>query len=82
VPRVVLSVNLSEQFAGGLDSFDVEATNVRQMIRALDKLYPGLGSHIEDKMAVAIDGVIYPHPERQPIAPDSEVVIIPRLPGG
>jgi hypothetical protein len=82
VPRIVLSVNLSEQFAGGLDSFDVEATNVRQMLRALDKLHPGLGAHIEDKMAIAIDGTIYPHPERQPVGPNSEVVVIPRLPGG
>jgi molybdopterin synthase sulfur carrier subunit len=82
VAKVVLSVNLSEQFAGGLDSFDVEAANVRQMIRELDKRYPGLGSHIEDKMAVAIDGIIYPHPARQAIAPNSEVVVIPRLPGG
>ena len=82
MPRVVLSVNLGEQFAGGLDSFDIEAANVRQMIRELDKRYPGLGSHIEDKMAVAIDGIIYPHPGRQAIAPNSEVVVIPRLPGG
>ena len=37
----------------------MEATTFRQLVRELDKKYPGLGTQVEEGMAVAIDGEIF-----------------------
>jgi molybdopterin converting factor small subunit len=82
VARVVLTNELGNQFAGGETKLDVQAKDVRQLIRALEELYPGMGRELEAGMAVAIDGEIYADPFLEPIGPDSEVYFLPRIGGG
>lgn len=69
-------------FTGGAAEIGIEASNVGQMIAALDALYPGFGDHIERRMAIAIDGEIHQDASAAPLAPTSEVYIFPRIGGG
>jgi molybdopterin converting factor small subunit len=69
-------------FTGGASTFDLEAATVRDLIAALDARFPGLGEFIDRKMAFAIDGEIHQDAWFSPIAPDSEVVLIPKIGGG
>ena len=52
--RVVLSSGFSRRYTDGVREFEVEAKNLRAVIKALDKLYPGLGHHLEEETTVAI----------------------------
>jgi sulfur-carrier protein len=67
---------------GGLDRFEVPARDVRSLIAELERRFPGLGEYVENRMAVAIDGEIHQDALGTPLAPDSEVVLIPRIAGG
>ena len=80
--RVVLSGGLSRDLTGGEAEFEIAASNVRGLIRALDIRFPGLGAQLESEMAVAIDGEIFHEPFLQPVAPESEVFFLPRIKGG
>ena len=80
--RVVLTTELGRRFAGGETEFEIEAGTVRRLIKALDERYPGLGTQLEVEMALAIDGEIYQDPYLEPIGPDSEVFLLPKIGGG
>ena len=81
MPRVVLVGNLA-QVTGGVAEFHLSATSVKQLFRQLTDLHPGIGPHLEEGVAVAIDGQIYQDALLEPIAPDSEVFILPQIAGG
>ena len=44
--------------------------------------FPGLGAHVEDSMAIAIDGEIHQDALGEALAPDAEVVFVPMIAGG
>lgn len=67
---------------GGVTSLDVDASSVRRLFAILGERFPDLASHIEQGVAVAIDGQIYQDALLQPIGPDSEVHILPPIAGG
>jgi molybdopterin converting factor small subunit len=79
--RVVLSGNL-RKFTGGETEVELEADNIRQLFRALGARYPALKPHLEEGLAVAIDGQIYQDAWLEPIPPDSEVHLLPQIAGG
>ena len=79
--RVVLTGNL-KRYTGGQAEFDLEAETVRQLFRLLGERHPDLKPHLEHGLAVAIDGQIYQNAFLEPIAPASEVFLLPQLPGG
>lgn len=81
MPRVFLSGNL-KKLAGGAEEIDVEATDIRQLLRVLGERFPDMRPHLEQGIAVAVDGEIYQDGWLEPIAPDSEVHLLPRLGGG
>jgi sulfur-carrier protein len=80
--RVVFTDGFSQQFTGGLKEFDLEARNIRDVIKILDERYPGLGEHLQEETTVAIDGEIHENPQYQPVRKNSEVFFIPKLEGG
>jgi len=83
VAKVVLSSGFSRRYTDGAREFDVEAKTMRDVILALDKLYPGLGEHLREETTVAIDGEIHDAPGYfQRIRPGCEVFFIPKLEGG
>lgn len=79
--HVTLIGNLS-QFTGGVTTLDVSATSIRQLFRELSKMFPALAPHLEQGLAVAIDGQIYQDDLLAEISPGSEVHVLPQIAGG
>jgi molybdopterin synthase sulfur carrier subunit len=79
--RVVLVGNLA-RVTGGVAEFELPATSVKQLFEQLAALHPELAPHLEEGVAVAVDGQIYQDDLFQPIAPDSEVFLLPQIAGG
>jgi molybdopterin converting factor small subunit len=79
--RVVLIGNLA-QLTGGVAEFQLSATSVKQLFQQLAELHPALGPHLEEGVAVAIDGQIYQDSLFEPIKADSEVYVLPQIAGG
>jgi molybdopterin synthase sulfur carrier subunit len=69
------------RLTGGIDHCLVDAPRVHELFRALTEQFPGLADVLEGT-AVAIDGEIYQDPGYQPLRPDSEVHLVPRIAGG
>ena len=79
---VVLSGSL-QQLAGGDALVEIDARNVKQLLRMLSERYPALAPHLEqDSFAIAIDGEIFQDVWFAPIRPNSEVHLIPAIRGG
>jgi len=81
MPRVVLVGNLA-QLTGGVTEFDLAATSVKHLFALLTELHPAIGPHLAEGVAVAIDGQIYQDALLEPIAPESEVFVLPQIAGG
>ena len=79
--HVTLIGNL-RQFTGDITQLELEAGNVRQLFERLGTRFPALAPHLENGLAVAIDGQIYQDALLQEIQPDSEVHILPQIAGG
>jgi hypothetical protein len=80
--RVVFTAGFSRRYTEGVREFEIEARNLRGVIKAMDQLYPGLGRHLEEETTVAIDGELHETAYFQPLKPGSEVFFIPKLEGG
>ena len=79
--KVVLTRGLT-QYTGGERELELDADNIRQLLRALGERYPNLKPHLADGVAIAIDGEIFQDAWLEPIPPDSEVHVIPQIVGG
>ncbi len=79
--RVVLNGNL-KQLSGGRSEFELDVKDVRQLFAQLGERYPEMAPHLEEGIAVAIDGEIFQDALFAAIAPDSEVHVIPKIAGG
>ncbi|MGF1651104.1 MAG: MoaD/ThiS family protein [Hyphomicrobiaceae bacterium] len=71
-----------KQWTGGIAEIELDAANVKQLFAALRSQFPELGPHLDEGLAVAIDGQIYQDALLEPIAPESEVHILPQIAGG
>ncbi len=79
--HVTLIGNL-RQYTGDVTEFEIDAGTIRQLLRKLGEKFPELAPHLEEGLAVAIDGQIYQDALLEPISPDSEVHILPQIAGG
>ena len=79
--RVVLVGNLA-RLTGGVAELQLSATSVQHLFQQLAELYPDIAPHLSEGVAVAVDGQIYQDDLFQPIAPDSEVFLLPQIAGG
>jgi sulfur-carrier protein len=61
---------------------DIEADTIRRLLDELGKRMPSLADHIEQGVAVSIDGQIFRDDWFQKIPPGAEVFVLPRLAGG
>lgn len=83
MPKVVLaSGSAGLSLTGGQTEFEVEATNFRRLILELDRRFPGFGTHVEEGMAVAIDGEIFQDAYSVELPAGSEIYLIPKIGGG
>ena len=81
--QIVLTNDLGQRFTGGETTFDMEVTDVRDLIRKLDQRFPGISEALQDgSMAVAIDGNLFQEAWLEDISPDSEVFFLPAIRGG
>ncbi len=79
--HVTLTGNL-RKFTGGVAELSLDASSVRQLLKQLGTRFPELAPHLEQGLAVAIDGQIYQDALLQEIATDSEVHLLPQIAGG
>ena len=72
----------------GKNTVEVHGETVREIIAALEKLYPGVEERIVEEnrikpgLSVAVDGVVGNKGLREPVGPDSEVHFVPAMTGG
>lgn len=78
----VTLIGTLRQYTGGVTELEVDAATVRQLFARLGEKFPALAPHLEQGLAVAIDGQIYQDALLQPIAKDSEVHVLPQIAGG
>jgi molybdopterin synthase sulfur carrier subunit len=82
IPTMLQSVS------GGVKQVTIEASNVRQIVDELDRLYPGMkerlvdGGQIRSNVAVSIDGEIGRMGLIEKVSQDSEVHFVPAIGGG
>ena len=81
VVRITLTSGLG-QYCGGATTLECEARTVGQLFRTLEERFPDLRPHIEQGLAVAINGEMYQDALLQPIPAGSEVHLLPRIAGG
>lgn len=79
--RVTL-IGTLRQYTGGVTQLEIDARTVRQLFARLGELFPELAPHLEQGLAVAIDGQIYQDALLEPIGPDADVHILPQIAGG
>ncbi|HXE52224.1 MAG TPA: MoaD/ThiS family protein [Tepidisphaeraceae bacterium] len=80
--RVVFTSGFARRYTGGVREFDIEAKNLRGVLKAMDEMFPGLGHTLEEETNVAIDGELHETGDFQPVRDGAEVFFIPRIEGG
>jgi len=81
VARVVQSGS-QKQFSKGGSEFELDVTDMRQLFAQLSECYPELAPHLEEGIAVAIDGEIFQYALPATIGSDSEVHVIRKFAEG
>ena len=54
--RIVLSSGFSRRYTGGVREFDIAAKTMRDVLKELDRRYPGLGEHLVEETTVGTFG--------------------------
>ena len=80
--RVVLSTGVSESQTGGQTEFDIDAKNLRGVIKAMEERFPGIGEFLEEETTVAIDGEIHETAGFQLLRDGAEVYFLPKIEAG
>jgi molybdopterin synthase sulfur carrier subunit len=67
---------------GGQKQLELEASTIRELLNVLVVRYPGMQRHLDEGIAIAIEGEIYRDNWDTVIPADSEVFLMPRINGG
>ena len=81
----MVKVSSTSSFHAALNSKDpveIEASTVRQLLLALVDQYPRMQDHLDEGVAVAVEGEIYRDNWDKVIPPGTEVFLMPRIQGG
>ena len=81
----MVKVAFTSSFHAALDGqhqVEIEASTIRQLLMVLVEQYPRMQEHLDEGIAVAIEGEIYRDNWDRVIPPGSEVFLIPRIQGG
>jgi molybdopterin converting factor small subunit len=65
-----------------VESVEVNAGTIRELLTKLIERYPELNTHMETGIAVSIDGQIFRDNWSTEIPENAEVFLLPRLQGG
>ncbi len=80
--KVVLPLEVARAFAAGETEHQIDAGDLRALLKALEQLFPGIAARLQTGLAVAIDGEIFQDWFLQTINPNSEVYFLPAIEGG
>jgi molybdopterin synthase sulfur carrier subunit len=78
----VVLMDAFKRFTGGELEFDLEVETIGHLMRVLGERFPEMKPHLEEGVAVAIDGQIYQETWTEKIPPDADVHLIPQIGGG
>lgn len=78
--HVVLPADLP--FTGGVTRVEVEAETLKSLMLALEQRFPGLGEHLDRRMAFAVNGEIHQDAWFAALDDGAEVVVLPKIGGG
>jgi len=83
VARVFFAAGL-RRFTGGVESLDVPARDVRELLGELYRRFPALEKRLAEGTAIAIDGEVIPHGEAllESLRPEAEIHFLPQISGG
>jgi len=79
---------LLKDVTGGAREAEVEGTTLREVIAALDVIYPGIGQRIckgeklSPNVAVVVNGKIAAEGLNTPVGPEAHVGLLPSIGGG
>ncbi|MDZ7684800.1 MAG: MoaD/ThiS family protein [Gammaproteobacteria bacterium] len=65
--------------AGGATTVQLDAKTIDELLAQLVERFPDMRQHVDDGIAVAINGEIYRDDGTQEIPPDAEVFLLPGL---
>lgn len=68
--------------AGGNEVVEVEADTIDELLARLVERYPAFSKHVDEGVAVAINGEIYRDDGTRRIPANADVFLIPRIAGG
>ena len=81
----MVQVSLTGSFRaamGGAASVEVEADTIRELFARLLERYPALQDHLDEGIAVSINGEIYRDEWGKAIPANAEAFLLPRIQGG
>lgn len=81
----MLTVSLTGSLRDATDgaaSIQVEAVTVRELLRKLVERYPRMQKHLDEGIAVSVNGEIYRDNRDLEIPEDAEIFLLPRIQGG
>ena len=78
---MILSGRLREQ-AGVSGPLEIDARNVRELLRKLEAQVPGISRKVDEGLSIAIDGDIVQDALLEPIDGDTEIHFLPPIQGG
>jgi len=79
---VFLPIEIARSFCDEKIEHFVTGSNIRDLVKALDEAYPGIGTRLNDGIAVAIDGEIFQEWLLENVSPNSQIHFIPAIEGG
>lgn len=79
--RVDLAGSL-QPAAGGVSSVSIDARSIRELFGKLAERFPRMQQHIDEGVAVSINGEIFRDDWGVEIPEDAEVYLLPRIQGG
>ena len=69
-------------FTDGQAEIEVEASNIRRLINALEERFPGIGEPLRQASSVAINGVIIADAEYEEVPEGAEIHFLDIYQGG
>ena len=78
---VVVTAPLNGEFPGGAREFQLDASNVFELVRKLDALSPGVAEFVEANVSIAVNGELIGD-WSTPLTVSSEVMLVPHIAGG
>ena len=80
--NVVIPIEVAKPFCKGKTNHVVGGKTIRDLVKELSKLYPGIDARLNQGLAVAIDGEIFQDWLLEEVEPSSQVNFIPAIGGG